>query len=159
MRRLFIILVSAFALFNCNYSKKTDVNYISFSDKKIKVVTSKTTKSQLESFDDKLTADTFFWQSFNNKKDGRYLIDYLFAKDGSVTAFSNGRANFKDTGTWIFDKLKGTLQISWENSKQYIVEVKEIKPDWSEISFSGQIYEYGSNKIRKMNLLNRNHYN
>jgi hypothetical protein len=103
---------------------------------------------QLTSFESKLTSSDFFWQS----RYGSY-IDFQFRPDGRVTALINGKPSSKLTGKWSFDDSSGELQIAWEGGRQYAAEVERIENNWSKISFSTKIHEFGDQTLTRLKLL------
>ena len=103
---------------------------------------------QLESFESKLTASDFFWQS----RYGSY-IDFQFRPDGIVNALINGNADSKLSGKWSFDSSSGELQIAWEGGRQYASIVKHIDANWGKITFESKIHEYGDKTLTRLKLL------
>ncbi|EPR67444.1 hypothetical protein ADICYQ_3468 [Cyclobacterium qasimii M12-11B] len=103
---------------------------------------------QLESFESKLTATNFYWQS----RYGSY-IDFQFRPDGKVYALINGKASTKLYGNWAFDNNSGELQIAWEGGRQYTSIVKHIDANWGKITFESKIHEYGDKTITRLKLL------
>ena len=103
---------------------------------------------QLESFETKLTATDFFWQS----RYGSY-IDFQFRPDGIVNALINGKADSKISGKWSFDSSSGELQIAWEGGRQYASIVKHIDDNWGKITFESKIHEYGDKTLTRLKLL------
>lgn len=108
----------------------------------------KISSEQLNSFESKLTASDFFWQSSY----GSY-IDFQFKQNGKVYALINGKPSSKFTGKWSFDDSNGELQIAWEGGRQYVAEVVRIENNWGKISFSSKIHEFGDKTLTRLKLL------
>lgn len=108
----------------------------------------KISSAQLDSFESRLTASEFFWQS----RYGSY-IDFQFRPDGKVYALINGKPGSKSTGKWSFDDSNGELQIAWEGGRQYAAKVVRIEDNWGKISFSSKIHEFGDQTLTRLKLL------
>ena len=108
----------------------------------------KISSDQLNSFESRLTAREFFWQS----RYGSY-IDFQFKPNGKVYALINGKPGSKSTGKWSFDDSNGELQIAWEGGRQYAAKVVRVEGNWGKISFSSKIHEFGDQTLTRLKLL------
>lgn len=103
---------------------------------------------QLDSFESKLTAPDFFWQS----RYGSY-IDFQFKSGGKVYALINGKPDSNISGKWSFDSSSGELQIAWEGGRQYVSMVRQIDANWNKITFESKIHEFGDQTLTRLKLL------
>jgi hypothetical protein len=104
----------------------------------------------VDNFESKVTEPVFFWQSEKRN----ITTEFLFRKDGTVTALWHSLvANEFEEGKWSFDKSSHNLQIAWRGTEQVSTEVKSVESDWSEISFSKDVYRFANTELRRMKLL------